>query len=172
MQSKEKGFENNDQVNREDLLVKICEDPYFDKRIDDFVRESVDGEKETLDQILFRINTSHKEPTINWEQFLSFFTRRGKLRENEKMIFHYRDLNGQADETTERSEKYPFLEEDEDLETKQERLKRSLKEKLVYKQNMVSKTGKGKYDVTVPILFEFQKNPNERKSTRQIWLEE
>lgn len=49
------------------------------------------------------------------------------------MIFHYRDLNGQADETTERSEKYPFLEEDEDLETKQERLKRSLKEKLVYK---------------------------------------
>jgi len=37
---------------------------------------------------------------------------------------------------------------------------------------MVPKTGKGKYDVTVPILFEFQKNPNERKSTRQIWLEE
>jgi hypothetical protein len=81
------------------------------------------------------------------------------------MIFHYRDLTGKADETIERTEKYPFLEE-EDLETKQERLKRSLKEKLVYKQNMVSKTGKGKYDVTVPILFEFQKNPNERKSSR------
>jgi len=56
--------------------------------------------------------------------------------------------------------------ENEDLETKQERLKRTLKEKLVYKQNMVPKTGKGKYDVTVPILFDFQKNPNERKSTR------
>ena len=37
---------------------------------------------------------------------------------------------------------------------------------------MVPKTGKGKYDVTVPILFDFLKNPNERKSTRQIWLEE
>jgi hypothetical protein len=42
----------------------------------------------------------------------------------------------------------------------------------VHKQNIVPKHGKGKYDVTVPILFEFQKNPNERKSTRQIWLEQ
>lgn len=31
--------------------------------------------------------------------------------------------------------------------------------------------GKGKYNVTVPVLFEFQKNPNEKKSTRQKWLE-
>jgi hypothetical protein len=49
MQSKEKGKENLDQVDREGFLVKIMEDPYFEKRIDDFVRESVDKEKETLD---------------------------------------------------------------------------------------------------------------------------
>lgn len=67
MQSKEKGKENIDLVDREELLVKVCEDPYFEKRIDDFVRESVDGEKETLDQILFRINTTFKSETVNWE---------------------------------------------------------------------------------------------------------
>lgn len=56
--------------------------------------------------------------TINWEEFLSFFTRRGKLRENEKMIFHYRDLTGSTDqEGVEGGKKYPFV-EDEDLETK------------------------------------------------------
>jgi hypothetical protein len=99
-------------------LVNIAEDEYFDKRIDDFVRESLDKEKETLDQILFRINTTHKSPTINWEDFLSFFTRRGKLRENERMTFHYRDLTGAGDEDgVEGGKKYPFV-EDEDLETK------------------------------------------------------
>ena len=118
MQSKEKGRESVDQVDRENFLVKILEDHYFEKRIDDFVRESLDKEKETLDQVLFRINTTHKAPTINWEDFLAFFSRRGKLRENEKMIFHYRDLTGTGEEDgLEQSKKYPFVEE-EDLETK------------------------------------------------------
>ena len=118
MQSKDKGKESTDQVDRENILVNIAEDEYFDKRIDDFVRESLDKEKETLDQILFRINTTHKSPTINWEDFLSFFTRRGKLRENERMTFHYRDLTGAGDEDgVEGGKKYPFV-EDEDLETK------------------------------------------------------
>lgn len=88
------------------------------------------------------------------------------------MIFQFRDLNKQNDDEDEESHRYYFMEDDDDdLEIKQERLKRSLKEKLIYKQNAVSKEGKGKYDVTVPVLFEFLKNPNERKSTRQIWLE-
>lgn len=99
MQSKEKGTESQDQVSREDFLIRILDDTFFDKRIDDFVRESVDKEKETLDQILFRINTTHKATTINWDQFLAFFTRRGKLRENEKMIFSYRDLAHIGEET-------------------------------------------------------------------------
>ena len=47
---------------------------------------------------------------------------------------------------------------------------KDLKEKLCYKQNIL-REGKGKYNVTVPVLFEFQKNPNESKSTRQKWLE-
>jgi hypothetical protein len=35
------------------------------------------------------------------------------------------------------------------------RLDKELKEKLVYKENKVRKGGKGKFDLTVPILFEF-----------------
>lgn len=79
-------------MNRENFLVKVCEDNYFDARIDDVVRESLDKERETLDQILFRINTTHKSENITWEQFLAFFTRRGKLRDNEKLQFSYRNL--------------------------------------------------------------------------------
>jgi hypothetical protein len=47
------------------------------------------------------------------------------------------------------------LEDDEDWEAKQYRLGRELKQKLISKQNKVPKTGKGKYNVTVPVPFEF-----------------
>lgn len=71
------------------------------------------------------------------------------------------------------NEKYPFIEEDDnDVNAKQERLAKDLERKLIHKQNLVRKNGKGKYDVTVPILFDFQKYPNEGKSSRQAWLEE
>lgn len=30
-----------------------------------------------------------------------------------------------------------------------------VKEKLTYKQNMIRKVGKGKYDLTIPIPYEF-----------------
>jgi len=40
-------------------------------------------------------------------------------------------------------------------------LQRRLKELLVYKQNMVLKGGKGKYDITVPIPFDFQKKSHQ-----------
>lgn len=71
------------------------------------------------------------------------------------------------DDEDEEEHRYYFMEsDDDDLEIKKERLTRGLKDKLVNKQNLVPKQGKGKYDVTVPVLFEFLKNPNERKSTR------
>lgn len=114
-----------------------------------------------------RINTTHLPEMLEWEPFLSYFCRRGMLRDSEKLVFQFKDLNKNADNDLEASEKYYFMEDDDnDLEAKQERLKKGLKEKLVYKQNMVPKQGKGKYDVTVPVLFEFLKNPNERKSSR------
>ena len=51
------------------------------------------------------------------------------------------------------------------------RLAQELKKKVIVKQNKVPRHGKGKYDVTVPVLFEFQKNPRENKTLRQKWLE-
>jgi hypothetical protein len=94
------------------------------------------------------------------------------LRDSEKLIFQFKDLNKDKGDQGEDAHRYYFMEsDDDDLEAKQDRLRRGLKEKLVYKQNNVPKKGKGKYDVTVPVLFEFLKNPNERKSTRQLWLE-
>lgn len=44
---------------------------------------------------------------------------------------------------------------EEDSEMKLYRLTRSFKQKLVQKQNLVPKSGKGKYNVTVPVPFEF-----------------
>ena len=46
-------------------------------------------------------------------------------------------------------------EQEEDYEPKQYRLGKELRSKLVHKQNLVPKTGKGKYNVTVPVPFEF-----------------
>jgi len=39
----------------------MVEDEYFDRRLEDVVRESVDGETETLDALLFRASQAHKK---------------------------------------------------------------------------------------------------------------
>ena len=54
VQSKEKGQEQFDKVILEDFFYNICEDTYFDARLEVAVRESVDGERENLDGLLFR----------------------------------------------------------------------------------------------------------------------
>lgn len=56
-----------------------------------------------------------------------------------------------ADIDTARAETQRFA--DEDPDDCKWRLQRGLKEILVYKQNMVPKGGKGKYNVTVPDPF-------------------
>ena len=47
-----------------------------------------------------------------------------------------------------------------------------MKETFVKKQNLVLKGGKGKYDITVPVPFDFIKHPREGTTIRQAWLEE
>ena len=54
----------------------------------------------------------------------------------------------------------------EDKDQKANRLHKQVKDKLSYKQDMVSKEGKGKYNLTVPIPYEFQKE--ERKRNKSI----
>ena len=154
--SKQKAPINNESVPREEFLINILEDSYFAIRLDQIVRQSLDGETESLDFIMDRINKNHFPNKIEFQQFLSFFTRRGKLRDSEKLIFQYKDLNKLDDDVENNQSKYFFQEDDDDnLVEKKLRLDKELKEKLVYKENKVRKGGKGKFDLTVPILFEF-----------------
>ena len=81
---KERGKED-DEVEMNELIASIAEDPYFEKCLDQDVRESVDGVRESLESLLHRVITSHKEENIEWHTFLGFFTKRGQLRDNEKL---------------------------------------------------------------------------------------
>lgn len=49
---------------------------------------------------------------------------------------------------------------------------KNVKEKLNYKQNMIRKNGKGKYDLTIPKPYDFLKEVKKGKSIRQQKLEE
>lgn len=49
LKSKEKGREHLSFVSREGYLVNILEDSYFEPKLDNIVRLSVDNEAETLD---------------------------------------------------------------------------------------------------------------------------
>lgn len=43
------------------------------------VRKTVDGEKETLENLLNRVIVEFKEESINWTKLLGFFSKRGRV---------------------------------------------------------------------------------------------
>ena len=118
MASKFRKEEDLDDVELEEFFYNICNDQeYCERRLNDYVRETTDGERETLDAILMRISKDHKSDRITWDAFLTNFTRRGKLRPGEQMM-----CSGFAiiDIDTARAETQRF--EDEDPEEIQWRL--------------------------------------------------
>lgn len=150
---KERGKEEIDEVETADFIASIDEDPSLSKKLDQVVRTSVDNVGETLEELLHRVLKTHKaEGQIKWNAFLGYFTKRGQLRDGEKISLQ---LSSQAAAKDMDEDSEEALEEDEDWEAKQYRLGRELKQKLISKQNKVPKTGKGKYNVTVPVPFEF-----------------
>ena len=155
-------------VNVEEFFSNICSDEFLEKHLEDVVRETTDLERETLDGLLLRVSHDYKEERILWDNFIVNFTRRGKLRPGEQMVFSGFAI---ADIDTARAETQRF--EDEDPENIKWRLTRVLKEQLVQKQNMVPKGGKGKYNVTVPEPFGMSRRANQQKKTiRQARLDE
>lgn len=84
-QSKGKGMEHNETTEAQELAYQIAEDAYFESRLGNVVRESVDNTTETLENLLHRVLKTYKEPMINWPTFLGFFTKRGRLRDDEKL---------------------------------------------------------------------------------------
>ena len=82
---KERGQEHIDEVETAELVASIAEDEYFEAHLGSNVRENVDGVKEPLEALLHRILKTYKDTNIQWLIFLGFFTKRGRLRENEKL---------------------------------------------------------------------------------------
>lgn len=82
---KEKDKKDIDECEAEELVHSIAEDEYFEQQLFTVVRESIDGIKETLEGLLLRIKASYKDPIIQWHTFLGFFSKRGRLRDNEKI---------------------------------------------------------------------------------------
>ena len=56
----------HDKVHLEALVVSIYNDEYFEPHLNMIVRESVDGEKENLEQLLNRVLNDFKKPQISW----------------------------------------------------------------------------------------------------------
>ena len=71
---------SNDKVNLSNFIGSIAEDEYFDEQMETLVRESIDGDKETLEGLLNRILNDFKKPSISWLQFLGHFSKRGRLQ--------------------------------------------------------------------------------------------
>ena len=154
----------NDKVNLNNFVGSIGEDEFFDEQMELVVRESIDGDRETLETLLNRVLNDFKRPTISWLQFLGHFSKRGRLQ-------GYNDI-----EVSPSKEKVQFLTMAEqglsqvnaqkELEMKEERLKRLrnlMKDRLDKKEDLVPKEGKGKYNITVPVAFEF--DSREKKVT-------
>lgn len=129
---KERGKEHLPDVETPELIASIAEDPYFEKCMATVVRENVDGVKETLEGLLHRVLKTYKQPTIEWSTFLGFFTKRGRLRESEKLNLQLNKKAGGMgglDDVSQMSGQ----EQEEDFEMKQYRLTKELQRKLVHK---------------------------------------
>ena len=86
--SKFRKEEHLDDVELEEFFYNICNDTeYCEQRLNDIVRETTDMDRETLDSLLMRVSKEHKSERITWDAFMVNFTKRGKLRPGEEMIF-------------------------------------------------------------------------------------
>ena len=86
--SKFRKEEHLDDVELEEFFYNICNDTeYCESRLNDYVRETTDMDRETLDSLLMRVSKEYKSERITWDTFMINFTKRGKLRPGEEMIF-------------------------------------------------------------------------------------
>lgn len=172
----------SEEVEKDLLLTNIAEDEYFDdpdaatdvicRGLAEIVRVTVDGESENLDGVLFRVKNNWKAEFITWDQFLGFFCKRGQLRDGEKIVFESKKEDQDFARETGPDIADLLSEGDADPEDLRAEYQKNLTAKQVDKQNKVPIDGKGKYNVTVPVPFEFMRNQSaEKKTIRQQWLE-
>jgi hypothetical protein len=156
--SKEEGKEDLDTVPMDSFFMNIVEDDWFDDdRLETIIRETVDGEQESLDFLMSRFAEKYtNEPLypITFLEFITAFCRRGVLREGEELIFTGTGLI---------KAKEPVA-NPEDPEVMYENLSKDFKNMIINKQNRVPKGGKGKFNITVPEPFDFLKPDRLHKS--------
>lgn len=141
---------DGEEIETQEYVHSIVEEPYFESRLHNEVRESVDGEIETLEQLLLRLMDKYKKPQIHWHTFLGFFTRRGRLREQEEYKLKKLDRSTQQ----ELDELLSQITE-EDIESKKYRLDTNFRRNIINRKiSLVPKTGKGSFNVTVPVPFD------------------
>lgn len=138
-----------------ELIWSIDEDPFCHGKYDKEVRQSVDGDSETLEELLYRFNDKYNNPQspdqnmVDLYTFLGFFTRRGQLRDRENFKMQKKD-----DESIQRLSDLISRISDPDDETKRYNLEKNFNRNLIdRKVDLVPKTGKGQYNVTVPQPF-------------------
>ena len=147
------------------LIGSIAEDDFFCDQMESIVRESIDGDRETLEGLLNRILNDFKRPSISWLQYLGHFSKRGRLQGyNEIEVSPSKEKVQQF--LTMAEQGLSQVNAQKELEIKEERLKRLrhlMKDRLDKKEELVPKEGKGKYNITVPVAFEF--DSREKKVT-------
>ena len=143
-QSRQTNGDQEPSVKREPFLIDILEDAWFEERLDEVVRVTVDNEPETLDQILERINTYHGENNedttqITFSKFRGFFCKRGHLRPGEELLEKELDKEEYAkQQQLNTAQRFTFIEPDDfEPDQKKQRLKYDLEKKLVWKQNII-----------------------------------
>jgi hypothetical protein len=70
----------SEKIDLSNFIDAIAEDDYFQDRMQEVVRESLDGEPETFENLLLRLMNDFKKPQISWLQFLGHFSKRGRLQ--------------------------------------------------------------------------------------------
>jgi len=61
------------------VVASLTEDEVFQNLMEKNVRVSVDGERETLEDLLNRALTSFTEERITWTRLIGFFSKRGRM---------------------------------------------------------------------------------------------
>jgi hypothetical protein len=143
---------DGEELETRELVHSVAEAAYFESRLQKEVRTSVDGEKETLENLLLRVlkHADAGNTLIAWYSFLGFFTRRGRLRDGEEAKFRSQDESTQKE-----LEDLMTQITDEDMETKYARLRTGFRRDIIQrKMELLPKAGKGKFNVTVPVPFD------------------
>lgn len=69
----------NEKVTLKYYIDQLAEDDFFQEHMETIVRETMEGDKENLEQLLCRVLNDFNKPAISWLQFLGHFSKRGRL---------------------------------------------------------------------------------------------